>query len=229
MKLTQETIKQIIKEELENVLNEDLPDCPTNTMKLSDLFAAAVLSSATEEEKRQLYDLAATRGNDVLQKISDSLEVFTMKKARVEKWGNVTKIASLFSAAAVTIGVMIPTLPIIGAATLAAGGAGLIAGTALTGTVADVVSGMLMGKEEQQLLNNPSAKQLMKLFCIDMKLLALLDNGVQAKFIKESELKKEIVNFFDNSSFDTELPDLNNTLIEWINSKQLARTKVEPK
>ncbi len=231
MKLTQRQIRRLIKEELRGVLNEDLPDCPSNTMKVADLFAAAVVSSATKEEKKQLYDLASTGGdNSVLQKISDSLQIFGMKKARVEKWGTVTKVAGLLTVGAVALGVALPALPIIGATALGtAGAAGAGAGAALIGTVSDVLAGTMMGKEEKKLLSNDNAKQLMKLFCIDMKLLALLDNGIQAQFIKQSNLRDEIRNFFANADPATELPDLNSTLIDWINSKQLDRTAVQPK
>ena len=233
MKLTQRQIKRIIKEELEKALNENLPDCPTNTMKVQDLFAAATIAAATEEEKKELYALASTTGEDsVLKKISNSLNIFGKKKARVEKLGNVAKVAGLLAATAVALGFAFPAIPVVGAMVLGTGGAttaGTAAGAALIGTLTDIVAGTLMGKEEKKLFNNDNAKQLMKLFCIDMKLLTLLDNKVQAQFIKESDLNAEIKNFFTSAAPTTELPDLNSVLINWLNSKGLDRTAIQPK
>ena len=228
MKLIMESWrKEILKE-------QQLQDCPLNEVTIKDIILGTAIAGLSDEQRKKIENLVNTNGADnVFQKIKQKIPDIEQEKSNVERLGTILKVGGLVIGAGTLMGIAMPAMPLLGAAALAGGGgagvAAAAAGAGLTGAIAETVAESLMGKKEKEVFDNDDAKALLGLFCIDMKLLALLENKIQAQFISEQDVGQAIQSFLTTNPVDTELPDLNHYLLSWINSKNLTRTKVEPK
>jgi hypothetical protein len=216
-------------------LDEAVKDCESNDITVGDFIGGVLLASLDPESRKALDQVIKDHGEvKAVKLIEDNLEKYTNQKGRVSSLKTALGITAVVAGAAIAVGVVFPALPLFGAAALGYGGATAatgVAGATLTGLAAEQVSAVMIGREEKKLFSNKSVKALMGLFCIDMELLKLIENEIQAQFIKESDLRQEMENFFtaNMSNPNIELPDLNWTLLDWINAKNLQRTKVAPK
>jgi len=216
-------------------LDEAVKDCESNDITVGDFMGGVLLASLDPESRKALEQVIKDHGEvKAVKLIEDNLEKYTNQKATVSKLKTMLTVTAVVAGASVAIGVLLPELVLVGASALAFGGATsatAVAGATLAGLAAEQVSTVMIGREEKKLFSNKSVKALMALFCIDMELLKLIENEIQAQFIKESDLRQEMENFFtvNMSNSNIELPDLNWTLLAWINAKNLQRTKVAPK
>ena len=227
-------MKLIMENWRKEVLKEQLQDCPLNKVTIKDIVFGVAIAGLDDGQRKKIEQLIMTQGSDnVFKSIKKKLPDMEREKASVDKKSDYLKYGSLVIGAGTLIGVAIPAMPLLGAAALAGGGgagiAAAAAGAGMMAAVSETLAGALMGKKEKEVFDNDDAKGLLGLFCIDMKLLALLDNKIQAQFISEQDIGQAIQNFLTTSPIETELPDLNHYLLNWINSKNLTRTKVEPK
>jgi len=216
-------------------LDEAVKDCESNDITVGDFMGGVLLASLDPESRKALDQVIKDHGEvKAVKLIEDNLQKYTNQKGRVSSLKKMLGITAVFAGTAIAIGVALPALPLVGAAALSTGAATsatAVAGATLTGLAAEQVSAVMIGREEKKLFSNKSVKALMGLFCIDMELLKLIENEIQAQFIKESDIRQEMENFFtaNMSNPNIELPDLNWTLLDWINAKNLQRTKVAPK
>lgn len=221
------------------VLLENLPDCPTNTVKVRELLAGTVYAAMTDEEKEEFRKLAGGDISSILGQAQNAGERAEIEKASESKlWVKVAKIGLLFSSFIAAIGIAIPTLPIVGAGALGVGMVGAAGGATAAGyaaaaaaaipAIAEVLGGVLASKNEEKLVGSDAIQKYLKLFCIDITLLRMLEDSLQNNFVKESGLMAEIQTFLSGDQ-EAELPDLNKTLLNWLNSKNPDRTEFTPK
>jgi hypothetical protein len=232
-------MKLIMESWRSNVLLENLPDCPTNTVKVRELVAGTVYTAMTDEEKEEFRKLAGGDLSSILGQAQNAGERAEIEKASESKlWVKVAKIGLLFSSFITAIGIAIPTLPIVGAGALGIGMVGAAGGATAAGygaaaaaaipAIAEVLGGVLASKNEEKLVGSDAIQKYLKLFCIDITLLRMLEDSLQNNFVKESGLMAEIETFL-NGDQEAELPDLNKTLLNWLNSKNPDRTEFTPK
>ena len=223
------------------LLMENLPDCPTNTVKVKELINGAIFSAMTDEEKEQFKKLAGGDLSSIIGQAQTAGEKAELEKASDKKFlVKVAKIGLLFSGFVTAIGIAMPALPIIGAGALGFGMVGATGGATAAGyaaaaaaaipAIAEVLGGVLASKNEEKLVGTEDGaiEKYLKLFCIDIKLLRMLEDSLQNNFVEESALIAEISTFL-NGNPEAELPDLNKTLLLWLNSKNPDRTKFVPK
>ena len=223
------------------LLMENLPDCPTNTVKVRELINGTIYSAMTDEEKKQFRKLAGGDLSSIIGQAQDAGAKAELEKASEKKFLiKVAKIGLLFSGFVTAVGIAIPTLPIIGAGALGFGMVGAAGGATAAGygaaaaaaipAIAEVLGGVLASKNEEKLVGKKDGaiEKYLNLFCIDVKLLRMLEDSLQNKFVEESGLVAKIQTFLSGNP-EAELPDLNKTLLEWLNSKNPDRTKFVPK
>ena len=217
------------------ILLENLPDCPTNTVTVGQLVAGTVYFAMTDEEKAEFRKMAGGDLSSILGKAQSAGQRAELEKAAESKlWVRVAKIGLLFASFVGALGIAIPSLPIVGAGALGiglVGGAGgataagyAAAATAAIPAIAEVLGGVLASKNEEKLVGSEATEKYLKLFCIDITLLRMLEDSLQNNFVKESGLVSQIETFLSSNS-DAELPDLNETLLNWLNGKNPQRTK----
>lgn len=169
---------------------QEYTDCPTNSIKLSDI-ALSLVGTIDDEEVR------AAEITKLEKQLNSPL------KARLEKLEPV--VGALAGAGALFA-------PATGG--LSVGIAGLV------GATAGLIGNLLQRSSAKKIdTGKKEVRQLLNIFCIDDETLDLISNEYEAKYYNESgifdEIKRLVAQALEGN--DMEVPDLTKHLVTWIN------------
>ena len=165
------------------VLEQEYSDCPTNSIKLSQI-ALGLLGTIQDEEQR-------AKEIDKLEKQLNS--PLTQKLEDVEK------------VTAVLVGAGVIFAPATGGVSVGIAG--------LVGATAGLIGSLLQRSSAKKIdTGKKEIRQLLKIFCIDDETLDLISNEYEAKYYNESGIFDEIKRLVDEAlqGNDMEIPDLTN-------------------
>ena len=173
------------------VLEQQYSDCPTNSIKLSQI-ALGLLGTIQDEEQR-------AKEIDKLEKQLNS--PLTQKLEDVEK------------VTAVLVGAGVIFAPATGGVSVGIAG--------LVGATAGLIGSLLQRSSAKKIdTGKKEIRALLKIFCIDDETLDLISNEYEAKYYNESGIFDEIKRLVNEAlqGNDMEIPDLTKHLVDWINN-----------
>ena len=174
---------------------QEYADCPTNSIKLSDIAVAMVGTIEDEEEKAKVMGALEAKMNRPLKNKLEKLEPLT---------GVLVAAGAVFA------------VPVVAGAGIGVAIAGIV------GAVASLTANLLGVSANKKIdANKASVRNLMNLFCIDDETLDLIADKHEAKYYEESgifdEMKRLYSDALSGPDNDMEIPDLTKHLVDWIN------------
>ena len=173
------------------VLEQEYSDCPTNSMKLSQIALGLLGTIQDDEQRAKEIDKLEKQLNSPLKEKLEDLETVT----------------------AVLVGAGAIFAPATGG--LSVGIAGLV------GATAGLISSLLQRSSAKKIdTGKKEIRALLKIFCIDDETLDLISNEYEAKYYNESGIFDEIKRLVNEAlqGYDMEIPDLTKHLVDWINN-----------
>lgn len=175
---------------------QEYSDCPTNSIKLSDIAVAMAGTIEDEEEKAAVMGALEAKLNRPLKDKLEKLEPLT---------GVLVAAGAVFA------------VPVVAGAGVGVAIAGII------GAAASLTANLLGISANKKIdANKASVRNLMNLFCIDDETLNLIADKHEARYYKESgifdEMKRLYAEALSGPNNDMEIPDLTKHLVTWINN-----------